>query len=703
MWGWLAIYLAAYFLWPLTSGPLTARYALRRGHLWLALILGDEAFGRWFEGIGFSSLVQRLQILAVAAAILVVATAVGWLGLRLFAIGRRLTRLEQFVFSAGVGLNLVSLATLALGLAGAQRSDVFIAAGLAILLIAAAIRLRPNSHAAPNNVEEAPTMATPPAMFPLSISPRWLWLAAPFVVVLLGSAMLPPFDFDVREYHLQAPKEFFQAGRITFLPHNIYANMPLATEMLSLAAMVVTGDWWLGALVGKTLIAGFAPLTALTLYAAGRRLASSTVGVLAALLYISIPWITVVSTQGLVEGALAFYLFAAYYAVLMWRSDSAAGRQSWRLLVLAGFLAGGATATKYPGVVYSVLPLAAYVVYESLAGSAGESSGNRRSSLARSLAALLLACAAGCGLWFAKNAVLAGNPTYPLLYGWFDGETRTPEKEAQWSRAHRTPNYDPADLAERVVQAAIGSDWLSPLVFPLAALAIFRWPGRKLTLLSAGYLVYLFAAWWLFTHRIDRFLVPALPLAALLAGIGAAGSNSPWWRASLAVFLGLGLAFNFIVIAGGQLIDNRYLADLNVLRVDPQRVEPWHLYLNAHADDVGRVLLVGDATPLDLQVPATYNTVFDDSIFEQLARDHSTAEVTEALEELGISHVYVSWREIERYRSPGNYGITDFIQPRVFDDLVAKGVLERLPAIPDDSGEMFRVRRVTTPAADSER
>jgi hypothetical protein len=331
------------------------------------------------------------------------------------------------------------------------------------------------------------------------------------------------------------------------------------------------------------------------------------------------------------------------------------------------------------------------VVYASLAGGTAESRSCRRRDLARSLAAFLLACAAGCGLWFAKNAVLTGNPTYPLLYAWFDGETRTPEKDALWSRAHRPPNYDPADLVERAVQAAIGSDWLSPLVVPLAVLAVLRRPGWKLTLLSAGYLVYLFAAWWLFTHRIDRFLVPALPLAALVGGIGAAGGNSLWWRQTLALLMGLGLTFNFIVIAGGQLVDNRYLANLDALRIDPQRVEPWHLYLNAHADDVSRVLLVGDATPFDLQVPATYNTVFDDSIFKRLARDRTAAEVARALDELGISHVYVSWREIARYRSPGNYGITDFLQPRVFEDLVAAGVLERLPAIPDDSGEMYRV------------
>ena len=83
----------------------------------------------------------------------------------------------------------------------------------------------------------------------------------PFALMILLGGMLPPIDFDVREYHLQAPKEFYQQGRIGFLPHNVYANMPLGTEMLSLLGMVVSGDWWLGALAGKTLIASYAILT----------------------------------------------------------------------------------------------------------------------------------------------------------------------------------------------------------------------------------------------------------------------------------------------------------------------------------------------------------------------------------------------------------------------------------------------------------
>jgi 4-amino-4-deoxy-L-arabinose transferase-like glycosyltransferase len=524
-----------------------------------------------------------------------------------------------------------------------------------------------------------------------SWSPHWLWLMLPFVVAIVGSAMLPPLDFDVREYHLQAPKEFFQAGRITFLPHNVYANMPLGTEMLALAGMVISGDWWTGALVGKTLIALFAPLAALLLYAAGCRFASPAAGVVAALVYISLPWVAIVSTHGLVEGGFGFFLFASLFVALIWRNawhaDSSSAlpdRASKGLLATAGFLAGGAVSTKYPAVVYCAIPLAVFVAL-----IAGRAMGIRNA--VKATVVFLLGISVGCGLWFAKNAVLTGNPTYPLLYRAFDGETRTPEKEAQWQHAHQPPNYELADLAQRVKSLVVGGTWLSPLVVPLVGLAFFARRQRRLAVLLAVAVLLIFAAWWLLTHRIDRFLVPIWPLVALLAGLGATWSFAKPWKRSLAGFLLLGLVYNFVVVAGGVVADNRYLAPLEELRAESVALDPWHTYLNEHADEVRGVLLVGDAQPFDLEVPAQYNTVFDTSIFEDLARGKSPQQVRDALSERGISHVYVSWPEIDRYRSPGNYGITEFLQPRIFADLVSAGVLEPVKMLATSRAQMFRV------------
>ena len=48
------------------------------------------------------------------------------------------------------------------------------------------------------------------------------------------------------------------------------------------------------------------------------------------------------------------------------------------------------------------------------------------------------------------------------------------------------------------------------------------------------------------------------------------------------------------------------------------------------------------------------------------------------LEELGVTHVCIHWGEIERYRSPGNYGFRSSItQPQVAD-MISQGLLSEV-------------------------
>ena len=86
--------------------------------------------------------------------------------------------------------------------------------------------------------------------------------------------------------------------------------------------------------------------------------------------------------------------------------------------------------------------------------------------------------------------------------------------------------------------------------------------------------------------------------------------------------------------------------------------------------------------------------MFDPCIFEQLARGRTSQELGDALTAAQIEWLYVDWADIRRYRSPGNYGFTNFVQPEVFQTLVAEGVL--LPALPAD--ELIRAGIVEQPA-----
>jgi 4-amino-4-deoxy-L-arabinose transferase-like glycosyltransferase len=520
-----------------------------------------------------------------------------------------------------------------------------------------------------------------------------LWLALPFLLLIVAGAMLPPWDFDVREYHLQVPKEWHEAGRIGFLPHNVYGNMPLGAELHALLAMVFmpgARDWWWGALAGKTVIACFAPLAALGLFAAGRRFDSPRAGLVAALVYLSLPWVVHVSQAGLVEGAVACYLVLAVYATAIWAGEDAAlvedadtsptRQRAWRLvpslarrarivaaprgpLLLAGFLAGSAAACKYPALLLVVAPL-------TLAALFARGRFNWRPA-----ALFLLAALCGCGLWYAKNAALTGNPVYPLVLG---GATRTPERMAQWNRAHRVPpdelgrRYSAAQAYTAAADLGWRNLWQSPLLVPLAAAAFFDVRRRRFVLWLAAYAGFYLAVWWLATHRVDRFWVPVLPVLALLAGVGAAGSASRVWRTAVTVLLLGGLAANLLFLLSAGVYDHRYLVSLEQLRRDepaepngPSRVHPIHRYLNDRASAGDRVLLVGDAQPFDLELPALYSTCFDECLFERLMKGRTAAQRRAALRGQQITYVLVNWRELGRYRSPGNYGFTDYVTKKL--------------------------------------
>jgi 4-amino-4-deoxy-L-arabinose transferase-like glycosyltransferase len=439
-------------------------------------------------------------------------------------------------------------------------------------------------------------------------------------------------------------------------------------------------------------IAAMTPLAALALLAAGRRFFSPSAGIVAAVVYVSIPWIVQVSAAGLVEGALAYYLLLAVYAVMLWNErQEEPGRFS--RLALAGYLAGGAAAIKYPAVLFVVTPLAVCIVFREIARPALRAGYCLRSASA-SLGVFLLAVVLGCGLWYGKNAVLAGNPTYPLFYGVFGGQSWTPAKDAQWNRVHRPHDFSPAALAADLGKVGWRSEWLSPLPVPLAALAFLDWRRRRrLMLWLLAYFGFVIASWWLLTHRIDRFWLPAAVVLSLLAGAGGCWCGERWWRRVFLVLLCLGLGANFLT--ADTLVYSRYFVPLARLRHDRERVSEPHLYLNSGISG-GRVLAVGDAEVFDIEVPVLYNTCFDTCLFEEIVRGRTPESIREELARRGITHVYVHWGEIDRYRR--TYGFTDFVDRGVFRGLVAQGILEpvRLFARPDarePSAVVYRVRR----------
>ena len=108
--------------------------------------------------------------------------------------------------------------------------------------------------------------------------------------------------------------------------------------------------------------------------------------------------------------------------------------------------------------------------------------------------------------------------------------------------------------------------------------------------------------------------------------------------------------------------------------------------LNETLPPDARVLMVGEAEVFDATFPLAYNTVFDECLFEAwttLPAD-SQRPVTERrmlpseqtlqnLREHGITHIFVNWGAVLRYRM--TYGYTEYVDPARFQQLLDEGVL----------------------------
>lgn len=662
-----------------------------RGQLWLMLLddlLGaDDGAAATGVPTGWQFAAQRLPLAGVAGLLLLLAGVHGWAVDRWLLRCLPLQRAERWCVALGVGLSVQSLVLLLAGLSGVIRSVVLLlAAGVSLCVGLAGAR-----RAGAVQVDAA--VAGGPGLRREGRFECWLfWLVAlPWGVYLLWGALTPPTDFDVREYHLQGPKEWFQAGRISYLRHNVYTSFPFLSEMHSLAGMAVSGDWWRGALAGQLVLAVYQLLTCGVIFAAGFRWCGRGAGYLAGLIWLTTPWTLRISLIAYAEGALSFYTAAALLLSLLLGRLPADGVRC-RALLVVGFLAGSAMASKYTGLLLAVLPTAAgwccWWLYAGGGLSGLLAAGELRRGFVREAGMYAAGVLLAVGPWLLKNAVETGNPVFPMAWSVFGGTEWNEPLNVRWKHAHGAPEHAVTRIPQHFLDAAVRNKWTSPLLFALAVpvlLCCRRSVPLRLVWLATGWG---FLTWWGLTHRIDRFWVPLVPLLSVLAGASVVLSGVGWWRGLVLVSVVTGTVFNLrfstLALVGfhAGLMDLEGAREL-VIRSDLQ-------VLNRQLPAGSRVLMVGEAEVFDARFEVLYNTVFDDSVFEELTASEgqggvfgggaegvvaSAEEVRERLRAAGVTHVLVNWREVLRYRLPGSYGYAEYVQPERFQQLQERGVL----------------------------
>jgi len=522
----------------------------------------------------------------------------------------------RFVTAAALGLGTMSLLILALGLAGwLNRATTIglLAAGWGLgiaILVSKRWHPHPQSHW-------------------LADRAAWAWLlllCVPFIAIMTAGSMVQPYllwspaephGYDVVEYHLQVPREWYEAGRIIPLHHNAFSYFPFNVEMHYLLAMHLRGGPWAGMYLAPLMHGTMILLAVLAASGFARRLARQSPGapeplnkrvapVFAALAMLTTPWLAQLGAICYDEGG--FLLFGTLSIGWTVRALRDPERRVPRF-ILAGLLAGfacGSKLTAVPELLVAIPVVSAIVLL--LIRRTKDPAGSARPTFLGGPLAFALAGAIVFSPWLIRTAVWSGNPVFPELPSVFGHGDFSQVQVERWHNAHTAPPQRQTIAGRlRATRTDILGSWqFGFLLVPLALLSIaMNYRDRDIWLLG-GLFLFLWLFWTGFTHLQSRFFILAVPICALLI------ARLPW-------FVGVAIALQAFVAF--PMLNHRFLTFAD--QFTPQQYEgmigsenlSW--MLPEDADKVpatARLVLVGDAKAFLYQRPMSllsYRTIFD--------------------------------------------------------------------------------------------
>ncbi len=237
--------------------------------------------------------------------------------------------------------------------------------------------------------------------------PRWLtvalWAAlGVWSLPYLMQTLLPNTDWDAAMYHLPLAWSYIQGGIGVLDPAFEHGSFPGAAHLFYALLFL------LGAPRGVTpLNFVFALATLAGAWALANRFWGWRGGLWAAAVVVATPIVWELGMDARVDGILAFYILVGTWAFLMWWED----RRFRGALLVVGIAFGMAAGVKYPALVYLAVPWIGVVVGVGI----DRVRGGRPDLVGVAVAATLLLVPSS--YWYVRNAVVLGDPVYPLLHG----------------------------------------------------------------------------------------------------------------------------------------------------------------------------------------------------------------------------------------------------------------------------------------------
>jgi len=323
------------------------------------------------------------------------------------AIGNRLLRffkfdfntfIEEFVFSAGIGLSVIVFSVWGLGLLGLLYTWLF----YLIILVSSVLFFKEITFFATGFVRILKKL--------LSLEFNLLnvvLLSLLFITVFMtvAGALAPPTGHDALVYHLAWPKYFARDNSISYIPYSRTSLWPYFMEMLFTLGIILKNG-----IVAKLFHLLMGIMTALAVFSFSRRYLSLQLSIMALTICFLTPGVFTQATYAYVDLASAFYSFLSVYSFFLWLNS---GSKRW--IVLVGVFCGITMGVKFLGA-YTCITLTIGLLVAMFWTKKLRRSEGINIILIFTGFTILVAMP-----WYIRSFFVVGNPVYPFMHELFGG------------------------------------------------------------------------------------------------------------------------------------------------------------------------------------------------------------------------------------------------------------------------------------------
>lgn len=579
----------------------------------------------------FQVIAEGLTSILWMAGLSFIAYRLGEKTLNLFKV--EITSLEKFLFSTGLGTGILSYLTLLAGFAGFYYQLHFKVVFF-ILLVLSLWKYKPNfNFSFLNNYHFSLNEI-------LMILLIGLLASISFII-----ALTPENFYDALVYHLSVPNFYILHHKIMPMDYLMHSNFPLNINMLYTLALLLNNE-----ILARMIHFYLTFLTAITIFAVGKRFYNITVGLIAALIYYSIPIVLVNSWGCGNDAGLSFFFGLAIFSLLLWINTNLSST-----FYLSAIYIGLTMASKYTALILFFVLNILIIVY--LIKSEKDFIKIAKRIFIYDFIAFLFLLP-----YFIKNYIFTGNPVFPFLFKMFGGKNlynyggggdiiSTPLNLFSFKLIELLKSFWTQTISPLEPQNFIGIIFLIFLPFLVLAKNV----EHKLLYL-AGTFVLTYPLWYLGTP-LFRYLMPAfIPLSIFIA-FYIEKLKKNWIINSIfyiSIFTAISLSLN---IAWGLKLEPYLYRNsdkdefLSLTRVNypnpPYLVIKW---INKNLPENSKVLFSGENKTFYIERDYLTYSVENNlqPLMEYIKQSNTPEKLHELLKKEGITHILINYREAIR-------------------------------------------------------